>query len=55
MVFFPDTQDQGLPPQSSTTTLYVNVVDADDQNPAFLNNEYKVSVPQQIQTVSFEK
>lgn len=43
-------QDQGLPPQSSSTTLYVNVVDADDQNPAFLNNEYKVSVPQQIQT-----
>ncbi|XP_033220193.1 protocadherin Fat 4 isoform X2 [Belonocnema kinseyi] len=43
-------QDQGNPPQSSTTTLYVNVVDADDQNPAFLNDEYRVTVPQQITT-----
>ncbi|XP_008203226.1 protocadherin Fat 4 isoform X2 [Nasonia vitripennis] len=43
-------QDQGNPPQSSTTTLYVNVIDADDQNPAFLNDQYKVSVPLQIKT-----
>ncbi|XP_018353718.1 PREDICTED: protocadherin Fat 4-like [Trachymyrmex septentrionalis] len=38
-------QDQGNPPRSSTTTLYVNVIDADDQNPAFLNDQYKVTVP----------
>lgn len=48
MKFF---QDQGNPPQSSTTTLYVNVIDADDQNPAFLNDQYRVYVPLQIKTV----
>ncbi|XP_011691797.1 PREDICTED: protocadherin-23-like [Wasmannia auropunctata] len=41
-------QDQGNPPRSSTTTLYVNVLDADDQNPAFLNHEYQVIVPRYI-------
>ncbi|XP_029159976.1 protocadherin Fat 4-like [Nylanderia fulva] len=41
-------QDQGNPPRSSTTTLYVNVIDADDQNPAFLNDQYKVTVPRHI-------
>ncbi|GAB1866191.1 Protocadherin-like wing polarity protein stan [Camponotus japonicus] len=41
-------QDQGSPPRSSMTTLYVNVIDADDQNPAFLNNQYKVAVPQHV-------
>ena len=41
-------QDQGSPPRSSTTTLYVNVIDADDQNPAFLNDQYKVAVPRQV-------
>nr|KAF7434337.1 hypothetical protein H0235_002528 [Vespula pensylvanica] len=43
-------QDQGNPPRSSTTTLYVNVIDADDQNPSFLNDQYKVKVPSQIKT-----
>ncbi|XP_043285422.1 protocadherin-like wing polarity protein stan [Venturia canescens] len=38
-------QDQGNPPQSSVTTLFVNVVDADDQNPAFLNDQYKIIIP----------
>ncbi|XP_024879634.1 protocadherin beta-11-like [Temnothorax curvispinosus] len=41
-------QDQGNPPRSSTTTLYVNVIDADDQNPAFLNDQYKITVPRHI-------
>ncbi|EFN70936.1 Protocadherin-like wing polarity protein stan [Camponotus floridanus] len=41
-------QDQGSPPRSSMTTLYVNVIDADDQNPAFLNNQYKVAVPHHV-------
>ncbi|XP_050463262.1 protocadherin Fat 4 [Cataglyphis hispanica] len=41
-------QDQGSPPRSSTTTLYVNVIDADDQNPAFLNDQYKVAVPRHV-------
>ncbi|KAI4489536.1 hypothetical protein M0802_011071, partial [Mischocyttarus mexicanus] len=43
-------QDQGNPPRSSTTTLYVNVIDADDQNPAFINDQYKVKVPSQTKT-----
>lgn len=38
-------QDQGNPPQSSDTVLRVNVIDADDQNPAFLNDQYKVTIP----------
>ncbi|KAL7302437.1 hypothetical protein TKK_0005089 [Trichogramma kaykai] len=43
-------QDQGNPPQSSTTVLYVNVIDADDQNPVFLNDQYRISVPLHIKT-----
>ncbi|XP_046595411.1 protocadherin Fat 4 [Neodiprion lecontei] len=38
-------QDQGNPPQSTDTALRVNVIDADDQNPAFLNDQYKITVP----------
>lgn len=45
------SQDQGNPPRSSTTTLYVNVIDADDQNPAFLNDQYKVIVPRHVKGV----
>ncbi|KYQ57714.1 Protocadherin Fat 4 [Trachymyrmex zeteki] len=41
-------QDQGNPPRLSTTTLHVNVIDADDQNPAFLHDQYKVTVPRHI-------
>ncbi|XP_014472129.1 PREDICTED: cadherin-8 [Dinoponera quadriceps] len=41
-------QDQGNPPRFSTTTLYVNVIDADDQNPIFLNEQYKVLVPRRM-------
>ncbi|XP_076682197.1 protocadherin Fat 4-like Cad96Ca [Andrena cerasifolii] len=43
-------QDQGNPPKSSTTSLRVNVIDADDQNPAFQSDEYKVVIPRQINT-----
>ncbi|XP_017878251.1 protocadherin Fat 4 [Ceratina calcarata] len=43
-------QDQGNPPKSSTTTLYVNVIDADDQNPAFQNDQYKIIIPRNIKT-----
>lgn len=49
-VFF-YSQDQGNPPKSSTTTLYVNVIDADDQNPAFQNDQYKILIPRNIKTV----
>ncbi|XP_076763185.1 protocadherin Fat 4-like Cad96Ca [Xylocopa sonorina] len=41
-------QDQGNPPKSSTTTLYVNVIDADDQNPAFQTDQYKIVIPRNI-------
>ncbi|XP_043251458.1 protocadherin-like wing polarity protein stan [Colletes gigas] len=43
-------QDQGNPPKSSTTTLHVNVIDADDQNPAFQSDQYKIVIPRQIKT-----
>lgn len=49
-----NSQDQGNPPKSSTTSLRVNVIDADDQNPAFQSDEYKVVVPRQINTVGVE-
>lgn len=45
-------QDQGEPPRSSTTTLYINVIDADDQNPVFLTEQYKVTVPRYVKGVS---
>ncbi|XP_063986615.1 protocadherin Fat 4 isoform X2 [Diachasmimorpha longicaudata] len=41
-------QDQGNPPQSSITTLSVNVIDADDQNPAFLHDQYSIIVPETV-------
>ncbi|XP_076656129.1 protocadherin Fat 4-like Cad96Ca isoform X2 [Halictus rubicundus] len=41
-------QDQGNPPKSSTTTLHVNVIDADDQNPSFQSDQYKIVIPRQI-------
>ncbi|XP_053972706.1 protocadherin-like wing polarity protein stan [Hylaeus volcanicus] len=48
-------QDQGNPPKSSTTTLHVNVIDADDQNPAFQTDQYKIVVPRQIKTVQLRR
>uniref|UniRef100_A0A1B6C9V6 Cadherin domain-containing protein n=1 Tax=Clastoptera arizonana TaxID=38151 RepID=A0A1B6C9V6_9HEMI len=38
-------QDQGNPPQFSDTVVHVNVIDADDQNPKFLNDHYSTIVP----------
>ncbi|XP_020711397.2 protocadherin Fat 4 [Athalia rosae] len=43
-------QDQGNPPQTSDTVLMVNVIDADDQNPAFLNDQYKLIIPSSAKT-----
>lgn len=38
-------QDQGQPPQSSFTTVTINVLDADDQNPKFFSDRYTASLP----------
>lgn len=38
-------QDQGTPPQFSDTTLDVVVMDADDQNPRFLQESYTAELP----------
>lgn len=38
-------QDQGSPPQYSDTVLYVNVIDADDQNPRFYDDRYTAILP----------
>nr|CAD7437671.1 unnamed protein product [Timema bartmani] len=39
-------QDQGVPAQYSDTTLYVNVIDADDQNPRFFDDRYMAIFPE---------
>ncbi|XP_074595870.1 uncharacterized protein LOC141850999 isoform X2 [Brevipalpus obovatus] len=38
-------QDQGEPPLSTTTTLTVIVLDADDQNPRFADDKYSAMMP----------
>nr|CAD7428748.1 unnamed protein product [Timema monikensis] len=38
--------DQGVPAQYSDTTLYVNVIDADDQNPRFFDDRYMAVFPE---------
>lgn len=38
-------QDGGEPPKSSDTTLTVHVLDADDQNPRFLDDRYTAFLP----------
>ncbi|KAG8264736.1 hypothetical protein J6590_004757 [Homalodisca vitripennis] len=40
-------QDQGNPPQYSDTQVHVNVIDADDQNPKFVDERYSAIVPDQ--------
>ena len=40
-------QDQGLPPRSNETSLTINVMDADDQNPVFLHAQYKAVLPEE--------
>ena len=39
-------QDQGLPPRYNQTSLTINVLDADDQNPAFYQEQYSAKVPE---------
>lgn len=39
-------QDGGEPPKSSDTTLTVYVLDADDQNPRFLDDRYTALLPE---------
>lgn len=38
-------QDQGTPAQASDTVLHVNVIDADDQNPRFVDDRYTGFLP----------
>ena len=38
-------RDQGNPPQISETTLTINILDADDQNPAFYFDRYEATIP----------
>lgn len=38
-------QDQGEPPNSATTTVSINVLDADDQNPRFVDEKYLAILP----------
>lgn len=44
-------QDQGNPPQYSDTHVHVNVIDADDQNPKFMDERYSAIVPDQATKV----
>ncbi|XP_030752293.1 cadherin-89D [Sitophilus oryzae] len=39
-------QDHGDPPKTADTTLTVHVIDADDQNPRFLDDRYTAEVPE---------
>ncbi|RZC34665.1 Cadherin domain containing protein [Asbolus verrucosus] len=41
-------KDQGLPPQSSTATVYLNVLDINDNNPEFYPLKYFLPVPENI-------
>ncbi|XP_050523125.1 protocadherin Fat 4 [Daktulosphaira vitifoliae] len=38
-------QDQGNPPQYSDTVIFVNIIDADDQNPKFYDERYSTTLP----------
>ena len=37
-------KDQGLPPRYNETILIINVLDADDQNPAFYSDQYEAVI-----------
>lgn len=45
-------QDQGTPPLHNDTTLAVEVLDADDQNPKFTHEHYTAILPDDAQPVS---
>ena len=38
--------DKGVPPMTSTTTLTIHVVDADDTNPVFIHDSYSALLPE---------
>ncbi|GLV38516.1 Cadherin 96Cb [Carabus blaptoides fortunei] len=38
-------QDQGNPPLASDTVIQVNIIDADDQNPIFVDDRYNAFLP----------
>ena len=40
-------QDQGSPPLSSETSITINILDADDQNPVYNYNRYDALLPEQ--------
>ena len=40
-----EAKDQGAPPLSSRALVTINVIDADDQNPAFLYERYDALLP----------
>ncbi|XP_054162337.1 protocadherin Fat 4-like, partial [Oppia nitens] len=40
-------QDRGYPPLSATTTVTVNIIDSDDQNPRFVDDKYSATLPDQ--------
>ena len=39
-------QDQGLPPRFNETSLTINILDADDQNPSFYYDQYQAQLPE---------
>lgn len=47
-------QDGGSPPRYNDTTLTVEVLDADDQNPQFTHEHYTAVVPDNAQDVSIK-
>lgn len=42
-------RDQGIPPQSSTATVYLNVLDVNDNNPEFYPQKYFVPIADDVQ------
>lgn len=40
-----EAKDQGAPPMTSRALVTINVIDADDQNPAFLYERYDALLP----------
>ena len=40
-----EARDQGVPPRTSRALVTINVIDADDQNPAFLYERYDALLP----------
>ena len=45
-------KDQGLPPQSSTATVYLNVLDINDNSPEFYPQKYFLAVSETVKTGS---